>query len=275
MENKKIRMSVNNYVYDNLAIDNIVDEYKQLELDLNINLKSNYVNRKKDGATFPKPTEGDPIRDPKDLQDFLFALKTNSSKDRVLCARNYAIFMTGITTGLRVSDILKLKVRDVLTLDGKIKPNLHIVEQKTSKTNIIPKISNLLANALIEYLNLVGEIGLEFDYTDYLWVGHKAHDVIINEKPLSRKSIYKIFQNVANQIEMRVPTHVSTHTMRKTFGYYMYKKSTDKANTLIILQEWYNHSTPNITLSYIGITKEEKIKTFDVLDNFLSEVINE
>lgn len=275
MENQKIKISVNNYVHDNLALDNIDDDYKQLELDLNINLKSNYVNRKKDGAKFPKPTEGDPIRDKHDLQEFLYYLKTNSSSNEVLQARNYAIFLIGITTGLRVSDILKLKIRDVLTIDGKIKSTLHIVEQKTSKTNIIPKISNLCSSALVEYFELAEQNGIEFEYSDYLWLGYSSHKAKINNKPLSRTAIYKIFQEVAEQIDMNVPTHISTHTMRKTFGYWMYKNSSDKANTLLILQEWFNHSTPNITLRYIGITKEEKIKTFDILDNFLNEVINE
>lgn len=274
MENKKVKIFMNNYNTSNLA-ENIEDDYKQLEMDLNINLKSNYVHRKKDDAKFPKPTEGDPIRDKQDLQDFLYFLKTNSCDDATLRARNYALFMLGITTGLRVSDILKLRVRDVLTLDGKIKSTIHVVEQKTSKTNIIPKISNLCAKALLEYFELAEKDGLEFEYSDYLWLGYKGHKAQINQKPLSRTAIYKVFQTVANQIDMNIPTHISTHTMRKTFGYLMYKNSIDKANTLLILQEWFNHSTPNITLRYIGISKEEKIKTFDILDSFLNEIVDE
>ncbi|OTZ71037.1 hypothetical protein BK767_17180 [Bacillus thuringiensis serovar kyushuensis] len=40
----------------------------------------------------------------------------------------------------------------------------------------------------------------------------------------------------------------------KTFGYWFYKQTKDIA----MLQEILNHSTPQITLRYIGINKEEK-----------------
>lgn len=46
---------------------------------------------------------------------------------------------------------------------------------------------------------------------------------------------------------------IGTHTMRKTFGYWYYKQSKDIAT----LQSILNHSHPEITLRYIGITDEE------------------
>jgi integrase len=47
--------------------------------------------------------------------------------------------------------------------------------------------------------------------------------------------------------------HIGTHTMRKTFGYWHYKQFKDVAQ----LQMIFNHSHPQITLRYIGITEEE------------------
>ena len=46
---------------------------------------------------------------------------------------------------------------------------------------------------------------------------------------------------------------IGTHTMRKTFGYWFYKQTKDVAK----LQNLLNHSHPDITLRYIGITEEE------------------
>ena len=43
------------------------------------------------------------------------------------------------------------------------------------------------------------------------------------------------------------------HTMRKTFGYHAYKKGMD----ITIIQKLLNHSSPSITLSYIGITRDD------------------
>ncbi|ANS45905.1 putative integrase/recombinase YoeC [Bacillus thuringiensis] len=47
-----------------------------------------------------------PIRDPEQIQQMKAYLKEKN-------ARNYMLFVLGINTGLRISDILKLKVGDV------------------------------------------------------------------------------------------------------------------------------------------------------------------
>ncbi|BDC55819.1 hypothetical protein TM2_24880 [Bacillus altitudinis] len=52
---------------------------------------------------------------------------------------------------------------------------------------------------------------------------------------------------------------IGTHTLRKIFGYWHYKKFKDVA----LLQEIFNHSSPDVTLRYIGITQETMDKTMD------------
>ena len=46
---------------------------------------------------------------------------------------------------------------------------------------------------------------------------------------------------------------VGTHTLRKTFGYHAYQSGVD----ITRIQKLLNHSAQNVTLAYIGITKEE------------------
>ena len=46
---------------------------------------------------------------------------------------------------------------------------------------------------------------------------------------------------------------VGTHTMRKTFGYHHYKMFKD----VVMLQKIFNHSSPQITLRYIGVEQDE------------------
>ena len=41
--------------------------------------------------------------------------------------------------------------------------------------------------------------------------------------------------------------------MRKTFGYHHYKQFKD----VVILQKIFNHSSPQITLRYIGIEQDQ------------------
>lgn len=52
---------------------------------------------------------------------------------------------------------------------------------------------------------------------------------------------------------------VGTHTMRKTYGYWFYKRSKDVAELQVIL----NHSHPEITLKYIGIAAEGTEDSFN------------
>ena len=51
----------------------------------------------------------------------------------------------------------------------------------------------------------------------------------------------------------RVEGAIGMHTLRKTFGYWAYKQGID----IILLMKIFNHSSPSITLRYIGITQED------------------
>jgi integrase len=53
---------------------------------------------------------------------------------------------------------------------------------------------------------------------------------------------------------------IGTHTLRKTFGYHHYQQNKDVA----ILQQIFNHSSPSITLRYIGINQ-------DIIDRSLED----
>ena len=46
---------------------------------------------------------------------------------------------------------------------------------------------------------------------------------------------------------------IGTHTMRKTFGYHHYQQFKD----VVLLQKIFNHSSPQITLRYIGIEQDQ------------------
>ncbi|WP_436242946.1 tyrosine-type recombinase/integrase [Paenibacillus sp. LjRoot56] len=46
---------------------------------------------------------------------------------------------------------------------------------------------------------------------------------------------------------------MGTHTLRKTFGYFAYKAGTD----IVLLQQIFNHSSPSVTLRYIGILQDD------------------
>ena len=148
------------------------------------------------------------------------------------------IFNIGINTGLRISDILNLKVKDV-----KDKTHIVITERKTSKITRILINSNL-RNDINSYIHNMNE-------EEYLFKSQKN----INA-PITRVQAYRILNNAAKILNL---DDVGTHTLRKTFGYWHYNMYKDVA----ILQEIFNHSSPSITLRYIGINDDIKDKTIE------------
>lgn len=152
--------------------------------------------------------------------------------------RNYMLFNIGINTGLRVSDILNLKVCDV-----KDKTHITINEKKTNKQKRI-LINPTLKKDIDDYI-------YNIDINDYLFKSRKGAN-----QPLSRIQAYRILNDAASNLNLH---EVGTHTMRKTFGYWHYNIYKDVA----ILQDIFNHSSPSITLRYIGITDDMKDKTIE------------
>ncbi len=152
--------------------------------------------------------------------------------------RNYMIFNIGINTGLRISDILNLKVIDV-----KNKSHIVLTEKKTSKKTRILINSNLRYD-IDNYIENMNE-------EEYLFKSQKG----INN-PITRVQAYRILNAAASKLNV---TEIGTHTLRKTFGYWHYNIYKDIA----ILQEIFNHSSPSITLRYIGITDDMKDKTIE------------
>lgn len=166
-----------------------------------------------------------PIRTLEKLNDMKWSLKRHCSE------RDYILFLLGINTGLRVSDLLNLKISEI-----KGKKKLNVKEGKTKKARTIH-----LAN-IYEELNSYIEM---LEGTEWLFPSRKGN------KPISRIQAYRQLNKAAEMVDM--PDGIGTHTMRKTFGYWHYKQFKDVAELQMIL----NHSHPEITLKYIAITDEQ------------------
>lgn len=166
----------------------------------------------------------EPIRDPNTLEMVVKHLeKTNE--------RNYIMFIIGLYTGLRISDILLLQVKHI------DKNEIRIREKKTNKQRVIP-LNNKLKRPLMKYID-----------------GMESYEFIIQSReginqPLSRSMAYKVIKELENYFRLAA---LGTHTMRKTFGYHYYKETKD----VVTLQKIFNHSSQSETLKYIGITQDE------------------
>lgn len=171
-----------------------------------------------------------PIRDKSKIEEIKTILRHDSQRD-------YFLFVMGINTGLRISDLLPLQVKDV-------NDRTHIVirEEKTEKSRRA-KINSTLKPIINEYIEGKND-------EDYLFPSQKGN------KPITRVQAYRILNGVAEKVGL---DEIGTHTLRKTFGYHFYKKTKDVA----LLQDIFNHSAPSVTLRYIGINQDVMDQAID------------
>lgn len=160
------------------------------------------------------------------------------------------MFLLGIRTGLRITDILELRVKDVRDKSGKIKTHILTKENKTNKRKRI-KIHTELKQQLEKYI-------LNKDDEVYLIQSNKK-DKFGDHKHISRQRAWEVLKNVSDFIGV---DEIGCHTLRKTFGYHYYKKTKDIA----LLQSIFNHSSPEITLRYICITDDMMDRAFDNME---------
>jgi integrase len=186
--------------------------------------------------------EVQPIREKRKLSLLKDALLRKSYRD-------YCFFTLGINTGLRVGDILKLRVGDVVNGDGKIKRYVNLKEQKTGKYNEFEL--SIKTREMIQ--TQVNQLRFN-DESDYLFPSRKGSSAI------TRQHAFYIINEGAKIAG--IEENVGTHTMRKTFGYWAYKGGVPLPTIMSLL----NHSSQKDTLRYIGITREEKMNVFVTLD---------
>lgn len=170
----------------------------------------------------------EPIRRLTDLKKIEGILSENK--------RDLLFFTIGTNCGLRISDILALDVGDV-----KGKKFIQIKERKTGKFKKFP------VNAKLKLM--FREFTKNRDLDEPLFITKF-------ENRLNRVTAYYTIRKACQQAKLE--EKFGTHTMRKTFGYHHYKKYKDIA----MLQKIFNHSSPVITLRYIGLEQEQINKSY-------------
>ncbi len=168
----------------------------------------------------------EPIKDINTINDVMDYLKAGNERD-------YVLFSFGIYSGLRISDILKLRVRDIRN-----KKHIYMREKKTGKERrfiICKELKNIFE----------GYIKTKKDY-EYLFPSRKGLN-----KPITRQRAYMILKDAGEKFGLE---SIGTHTLRKTFGYFLYEQTKD----ILVVKEILGHSDAAITRRYIGLTQDDK-----------------
>lgn len=181
--------------------------------------------------------EMQPIRSKKKIKEVANYLKGWDEKYHIM-------FLIGIQTGLRVSDVLNLTVYDIRKMSAK-----KVREQKTKKRRFL-YLNPKMEKEIEKYIQKN-----ELDPDDYLIYSRK-HDRNGNSKPISRVQAYRVLRTAGEAFGI---DSMGTHTMRKTFGYHYYRQTHDIATLMMI----FNHASQEETLRYIGIIDEEIMSSLD------------
>jgi len=156
--------------------------------------------------------------------------------------RDYLLFVFGINSGLRIGDILSLKLGDIKDRQGNLKDYLDIKEQKTGKLRKV-FFNKQIKEALKYYLKKTDI----FDLDRYLFTSEKSK----KNKPISRIRAWQLIQSWCR--EVGITYKVGGHTLRKSFGYHLRKQgiSIERISNLL------NHQNIRVTFRYIGINDDE------------------
>lgn len=169
--------------------------------------------------------------------------------------RDNMIFIVGINFGLRISDLRTLRFCDLINPDFSFKESFPVFEKKTRNTrkrkkNRYVSINDAVVEAVTLYLANTPNVSL----SDYLFRSESNRGGNTNT-PMARYSFERILKGIAE--DLGITSSVSTHTLRKTFGYWIMVRGNNDPRTLLLLQRIFGHSTVSQTLTYIGVSENE------------------
>ena len=152
---------------------------------------------------------------------------------------NYKISLLialGCFTGLRISDILALRWKQILNTS-----EFTVIEKKTNKVRTI-RINAQLGQHIKECYEQIKPIGINAP-------------ILVSQKGtvFTIQRINVILKEVKKKYKLKIK-NFSCHSLRKTFGYHAWKNGTPPA----LLMDVYNHSSYEITQHYLGIEQDER-----------------
>ena len=171
----------------------------------------------------------DPIRSLKEINRIKRSLKDKP--------RDLLLFSLGINNGLRIGDLLRLKVKDVMNCQAG--ESFTITEEKTKKSNHV-MINKEVYRALVLYIDAVRP-----DPDHFLFKSRNG-----SNKALNRSYVNSLVKKWTSKMK----GNFSTHSLRKTFGFI---QRTQFGVSFEILCKRFNHSNPSVTMRYLGIQDRE------------------
>jgi site-specific recombinase XerD len=148
----------------------------------------------------------------------------------------YIIF--SINTGLRISDILNIKHKDLA------EDKIVLVEKKTKKQREIT-LNEVVKKSYIKLVSMLDEANDKFNEEDFIFISQKG-------SVYKTQSINDILKAIFNTKKLQI----SSHSLRKSFARRVYQNQNESENSLVLLSDIFGHSSISITRRYLGIRQE-------------------
>ena len=171
-----------------------------------------------------------------------FSPKQISTLRKVLVdnPRDLALLNTAISTCLRSSDLLNLKVSDVKSKWGEILEQFEIKMQKTSKV-VGCQLSEIAQESIQRWIEISGK-----ESNDFLFTSMRG-----GKKRITSVAYRKIVKKWCEECGWN-PEYFSTHSCRRSLPSHLYSKTKDIRTAQILL----GHDSPASTALYLGIESE-------------------
>ena len=159
--------------------------------------------------------------------------------------RNKAMLETLYSCGLRVSELVALKISDLFFDEGFIK-----ITGKGNKERFVP-IANQTQNYILIYKdNVRTEVPVKKEFTDTLFLNRRGGQ-------LTRAMVFTIIKNLASKMGLK--KKISPHTFRHSFATHLLENGADLRSIQLML----GHESITTTEIYLHLDR-----------SFLTEVIN-
>jgi site-specific recombinase XerD len=182
----------------------------------------------------------EPIRDKKQIAHVKNLLKGQGR------FRDLLLFVVGINTALRISDLLTLRTGDFFDEQGDVQSRFWIREEKRGKRQEVV-INESIQEALDLYLAAYPEVA----NTSQHFVFFKLEPRRDYTQAIKRGQAWKLLSAICHEAGLH--GNFGTHSLRKTWGYHARMNGVD----LALIMHKLNHSSLAYTKRYLGITDEE------------------
>lgn len=166
----------------------------------------------------------------------------HAMKARGISKRDVAMFEVGISVVLRASDLLNLKVGDVLDSNGVVET--FEVRQKKTGRGVKVSLSKRAREALTDYIASLPGV----NHRHYLWLN--------GTQKISRSTYARLIKQWAALAHLD-PKHYATHSMRRTTPAHVYAKTKDIAAARHLL----GHASVAATATYLNVDTDAAIET--------------